>query len=504
VVSVDLRRYTLEEFADLVAVKLAGLAASQQAGQRVREGSLAMGRPLEEVRDPFSLEVHRPVQPEDPQPGLPELPVYVPREHDAELGQVARTAREGRSGIAVLVGGSSTGKTRACWEALRLLRDQEPGWRLWHPIDPTRPDAVLRELLGVGPRTVVWLNEAQLYLEVADGGLGERVAAGLRELLRDPGRAPLLVLATLWPRYWDGLTARPAGDTDQHAQARELLAGHDITVPAAFTPAQLRELSQAGDVRLALAAAAAQDGQVIQFLAGAPELLARYRNAPPAAKALICAAMDARRLGMSIAMPQAFLETAVPGYLTDDEWDALTEDWLEQALAYTAVPAKGVRGPLTRIRPRPATSRATGSASPDSGEQLLTVRLASRAGRSTGSRNTSTSTAASTERASSRRRTFGPRRHAMPFLVTRPHLVTPPMLAAYTALPLSCTRTPPPAETCAPPPFLRLLAPYAGSPPTAPLMTRGPWPTFWRGCGWQTGRRRSSRWSAALPPASPR
>jgi hypothetical protein len=32
VVSVDLRRYTLEEFADLVAVKLAGLAASQQAG----------------------------------------------------------------------------------------------------------------------------------------------------------------------------------------------------------------------------------------------------------------------------------------------------------------------------------------------------------------------------------------------------------------------------------------------------------------------------------------
>ena len=35
---------------------------------------------------------------------------------------------------------------------------------------------------------------------------------------------------------------------------------------------------------------------MIQFLAGAPELLARYRNAPPAAGALIHAAMDARRL----------------------------------------------------------------------------------------------------------------------------------------------------------------------------------------------------------------
>ena len=57
---------------------------------------------------------------------------------------------------------------------------------------------------------------------------------------------------------------------------------------------------------------------MIQFLAGAPELLARYRNAPPAAAALIHAAMDARRLGMGIGLPQAFLEAAAPGYLTDD------------------------------------------------------------------------------------------------------------------------------------------------------------------------------------------
>ena len=321
-------------------------------------GVTVAGRPLEEVTDPFDLEVHRPVQPEDAPPGLPVLPPYVPREHDQVLGQVVRAAAEGRSGIAVLVGGSSTGKTRACWEALALLRDQDPPWRLWHPIDPSRPDAALRELPGIGPRTVVWLNEAQFYLDPAEAGLGERVAAGLRELLRDPGRAPVLVLATMWPEFWDALTARPAGGDDRHAQARELLAGHDITVPAAFTPAQMSQLAQAADVRMVLAARSAPDGEVIQFLAGAPELLARYRNAPPAAAALIDAAMDARRLGMGAGLPQAFLEAAAPGYLTDDQWDALGEDWLEQALAYTAVPAKGARGPLTRIRPRPARRAA--------------------------------------------------------------------------------------------------------------------------------------------------
>ena len=238
------------------------------------------------------------------------------------------------------------------------MRAQPGPWRLWHPIDPSRPDAALRELRGIGPRTVVWLNEAQFYLDAAEAGLGERVAAGLRELLRDPDRAPVLVLATLWPEYWHGLTARPAGGADPHAQARELLAGHDITVPAAFTPVQMGQAARAADARMVLAARSARDGEVIQFLAGAPELLARYRNAPTTAAALICAAMDARRLGMGAGLPQAFLEAAAPGYLTDAEWDGLGEDWLEQALAYTAVPCKGARGPLTRIRPRPARGTA--------------------------------------------------------------------------------------------------------------------------------------------------
>ena len=292
-----------------------------------RAGRPMAGRPLSEMTDPFALEVHRPIRPKDPPVGLPVLPAYVRRGHDAELGLVVQAAVAGSSGIAVLVGGSSTGKTRACWEALQLLRNRPQQWRLWHPIDPARPDAALRELPGIGPRTVVWLNEAQFYLDVADSGLGEQVAAGLRELLRDPARAPVVVLATLWPQFWDELTSRPAGAVDPHAQARELLADHDIAVPAAFTAAQLHQLRQMDDTRLALAAAGAQGGEVIQFLAGAPELLARYRNAPPAASALIHVAMDARRLGMGIGLPYAFLEAAAPRYMTDTEWDALGEDW---------------------------------------------------------------------------------------------------------------------------------------------------------------------------------
>jgi uncharacterized protein YidB (DUF937 family) len=332
-------------------------ASLQEGGVRPTSGSPA-GRPLEEVTDPFALEVHRPVQADGLSHGLPALPAYVRREHDQQLAEVVRAAaEEGTSAVAVLVGGSSTGKTRACWEALGQLREGPSGWRLWHPIDPSRPESALRDLPSIGPRTVVWLNEAQFYLDAA-GGSGEQVAAGIRELLRDPGRGPVLVLATLWPEFWNILTTRPPAERDDpHAQARELISGRELTVPARFTAAEVQVISGAADPRLAMAATA-RDGQVVQFLAGAPELLTRYRNAPPATAALINAAIDGRRLGIGVALPLGFLEAAAPAYLTEVQWDRVNEDWLRQALEHAAADCKGARGPLTRIRYRPSADGA--------------------------------------------------------------------------------------------------------------------------------------------------
>jgi hypothetical protein len=322
------------------------------------DANAPLGRLVVDLTDPFVLEVHRPVIVDSARVDLPALPPYVQRAHDAELAQVVARVVEGQSAMAVLVGGSSTGKTRACWEAIHLL---PTGWRLWHPFDPTRPEAVLAQLPRVGPRTVVWLNDTQLYLDMPDD-IGERVAAALHTLLTDPDREPVLVLGTLWPSHWDALT-RIGTEGDPHVQARMLLAGRDIPVPTAFVGAALADLERiaSADVRLAKAAADARDGQITQYLAGVPELLARYRNAPPAAKALIHAAMDARRVGHRLALPHALLEAAASAYLTDSEWDALGEDWLEQGLAYTTAPCKGVPGPLTRVRARPVRSQGTRS-----------------------------------------------------------------------------------------------------------------------------------------------
>ncbi|MFB8385461.1 hypothetical protein, partial [Streptomyces rubiginosohelvolus] len=282
------------------------------------------------------------------------LPAYVPRDHDARLMTVVEAAKAGRSGIAVLVGGSSTGKTRALWEAVHALPD---GWHLWHPISPTAPDAVLAELQDIAPKTVVWLNEAQHYL--GPESLGERVAAGLRQLLLDPSRAPVLVLGTLWPERWDALTTH-----ERHVGARELLVGHKIDVPDAFTPAHLTALGTADDAdpRLTQAVQRADDGQVTQYLAGAPVLMERYNAARGATLALIHAAMDARRLGAGLHIPLDWLADAAPGYLTETEYHALDSDWLSKALAYVTTPCNGIPGILTPVNtsgPRNQRARRT-------------------------------------------------------------------------------------------------------------------------------------------------
>ena len=120
-----------------------------------------LGTPIEELEDPFRFEVHRAIQVPG-QYSLPVLPPYLERNHDTELRSRIARAAEGQSLIVVLVGSSSTGKTRACWEAIntdKADRKVLDGWRVWHPFDPTRPEAVLQGINQVEPRTVIWLNE---------------------------------------------------------------------------------------------------------------------------------------------------------------------------------------------------------------------------------------------------------------------------------------------------------------------------------------------------------
>ncbi|NSX35558.1 hypothetical protein HTS88_03950 [Pseudarthrobacter oxydans] len=306
--------------------------------------------PIDEL-DAFDLEVHPAISQGTNVDGLPPLPIYVDRPHDLRLRQIVNSCESGESAAAVLVGGSSSGKTRAAWEAVRRL---PKSWSLWHPLSPGRPKAVLDGLDEIPPRTVLWLNELQHYILTSPPEVGEEVAARLRVLLRDDGRAPILIIGTIWPEYLAKISAAPpGGDFDLHSQARSFVVPVEIKVPSSFSAAELETAREAGDPRLTQALSHSKAGEITQYLAGARALLERYESAPPAAQAVIKVAIDAQRLGYAENLSRSFLERAAAGYLSDNEWLALGDDWLDQALEYTAGKCHGAVGLLVRQRLRP-------------------------------------------------------------------------------------------------------------------------------------------------------
>ncbi|MFC9872902.1 helix-turn-helix domain-containing protein [Nocardia salmonicida] len=316
---------------------------------------------LSDDLDPFELGVHKSITVDHHSNVEEILTTYVPRPHDVRMAEIVDAAASGRSAMVVLVGDSSTGKTRALWEAVSRLRDLGK-WRLWHPTTPNRRTA-LDELERVRPRTVVWLNETQEYLGGDNRAGNEDAAVALRGLVRDPARAPVLVVGTLWRSYYRELRRPHASQTRDLLEATAAV----IKVPSTFADADPNVLAaaSAADPRLEMARARSEDGQISQYLAGGPELVRRYEfELSPSARAIVQIAMDARRMGHRNRIPLGVLADAAHAYMNSSDWNRIgaAKDWLERALADTAQPSKGADGPLTMIVPTPARSRMKASA----------------------------------------------------------------------------------------------------------------------------------------------
>jgi hypothetical protein len=91
-----------------------------------------LGTPVQELSNPIVLKVHPVID----VPGAPEgLPSYLPRAHDEVLSTVLASASD-CAVMVTIVGESSTGKTRAAYEAVRRIL---PDWNLYYPISPSKP-----------------------------------------------------------------------------------------------------------------------------------------------------------------------------------------------------------------------------------------------------------------------------------------------------------------------------------------------------------------------------
>ena len=351
--------------AQLVSVVLAvlALAAGLLAWSR---RSTELSAPPIGAWDPFALGVHRTI-------GGGRLRSYVHRRHDELLAAVLDPAVTANR-LVVLRGGSSTGKSRAAYEA---VAKQLPRWRVDYP---SGPGALTRRFdAGISPRTVLWLSELREYVA---GSLGVAAMGRLADLLMQDGR--IVVITTLWPDTWAAFTAHASaaeGTQEQFATVRRLLEtlpeltdrdpaeveparGGVIDISERFTKQELAAARELGDEVLNETIAAAEadgaDGHLAQYLAGVPDLLNHYQGRcadkyGPYGQALITAAADAARLGDMNLIRRELLRDAVLGYLTEQQRTIGPEEWWEKALGYASQELKGAIRALTPIPPERGT-----------------------------------------------------------------------------------------------------------------------------------------------------
>ncbi|MEU7529765.1 hypothetical protein AB0A74_28835 [Saccharothrix sp. NPDC042600] len=294
----------------------------------------ALGRPAPTARviaewHPFDLDVHPAITVGAGR--LPDLPPYVRRAHDDEVDALSGARR---SAMVVLTGESSTGKTRALYEAvLRHFAD----WPVVYP--RTAEDLLVLLERGVPARTVLWLNETQNHLT-------EEAAAALRGLLEGPG--PVVVLGTLWPEYWARFVAEPSHVRSllQHKVSR-------VRVASSFSAELVAAARGSDDPRLRRAVAASGEGRkVIQTMSGGPMLVECYEHPDTPddryATAIVTAALDARRLGHRALLTSGFLVDAAPGYLSDEDRVDAPEDWFERGMHVAAQDRTGIAALLPK------------------------------------------------------------------------------------------------------------------------------------------------------------
>lgn len=305
-------------------------------------------------------------------PDTSALPPYLLRDIDTLLRTRLREISLGHRGaVIVLSGDSGTGKSRAAWETIKFAL---PDWRIWFDLVPGYSSSTFNERVAAGlapDRTVLWLNDAQNYLEPAvEGG---QLAGAIIEWINRPG--PRLVVATIWPEPLRRLT----DDTSvRHAAANKLLSGNVIAVPDSFTDQELQRAENhqliQSDSRLRNAVGRGNHGRVAQTLSGVYAIRHQYADSNPAERAILWAATDAHRLSSRWrSIPARFLHDAAPGYLTDTQWQE-AQPWsavFEKAIDRLTTRVCGSGGLLDRHIPRPNSKQDNGYQLTDVLEQEL-------------------------------------------------------------------------------------------------------------------------------------
>jgi TPR repeat protein len=311
---------------------------------------LGYGKRVDESYDRITLSIHPaiPLPADSPTDLSDELPIYVPRDLDADVRTFIRS-RASRGCLVLLVGPAAAGKTRMLSEALRA---EIPGWQMLRPTS-----SQINELAGGGvnlSQSVLWLDEMQTFFS------GETLTAKAVEALLAGRHGPVVLAGTIRDEERDRLL----GKTTTRAKDINMNANAILRMPARWAgwvggaeravwfsvPGQLNEAEQAraaalaaSDPRLALALRHAHDGDLTATLACETELTDRWRGygGDRNGQAVITGTIVASRCGHPQPIPEGVLAAVALAHLSAQEAAPESLGWLAPALKWAQTPVIG-------------------------------------------------------------------------------------------------------------------------------------------------------------------
>ncbi|MEU6993678.1 tetratricopeptide repeat protein [Streptomyces sp. NPDC046465] len=296
--------------------------------------------PLVRDTDPILLGVRQARKNDDVDP----VPPYVERDVDPAVDDALRAAAAA-GGMVLLKGDSTAGKTRTAFEAMSRVLPDLP--LLCPPRESSFDSCVenARVLAEQGRQCVVWLDELEHFL-----GSGRLDTDALRRLVD----CRSVLLATMRLAEYNSRRPRPtrtAKGSDAYTRIDVsdpvLKAAEAIDLPRVWSAPELARTAAEIDPRLVDALRHHRRHGIAEYLSAGPHLWDRWRNSRyvggnPRGHALVAAAVDLARSGLSGPLPTGLITSLHTGYLSGEADALLTPEPLDEALAWASQDPIGV------------------------------------------------------------------------------------------------------------------------------------------------------------------
>lgn len=276
--------------------------------------------------DPLELKVHRARTAENGNA----VPAYIPRDVDPVVrAALARAGNEG--GVILLIGASTSGKTRCAYEAMTATLPDRPLIVPPHVTDLA--DAVTESLAAArsGTPGVLWLNDMENYLSPEGLTLGD---------IRALRRARTVVLGTMRSRIHK--------DFPSHELIR---LAEQFEIKRLWSPTEIERtqehLRSRPDSRLRLALDQAEDFGVAETLATGPQLWrelndAMVVNGNPRGAALVWTGIDLALAGLTEPQSADLLKELHERYLPGRNKQLISPEPFDAALSWATSPRDSV------------------------------------------------------------------------------------------------------------------------------------------------------------------